>query len=461
VRRPKITLTRRELTPLSLAVFLLALSFISPAAINQVLAKAKGAPSGAAPVQGMMLGFSPYPPMIHPVRIGITNKAPVVRVAVWQPGAVFVGGRPIFALKPGMVYGITPGKVTELATGSSMALPYGERAYVSAPDYRVWTANRWYRGCVEIINMPGYVTAVNLLDMEEYLLGVVPSEMPSSWHLEALKSQAVAARSYAYAHVGPGSKWKSDGFDMVPDVRDQAYKGLAAEANSTFHAVHQTRGLILKDSGKVKPGFYRATVGDNEFENLNIRKSTISQTNLERVTGVKNIVGVTVRQWDATGNAVRVAIMGTKEAKEVYGIALAKMLNFATAGILDVHEEGPNWVFTCRGPGNGARGLSQHGANKLAKGGWRFDQILQQYYQDPDGKLRLEFVHGYHGVAAYHPMSGPKPVKKASTVNYTKGPLIEHDGPKAKPADGKEGDKEDEKDKNSTPPVKDDTNFSP
>ena len=58
-------------------------------------------------------------------------------------------------------------------------------------------------------------------------------------------------------------------------------------------------------------------------------------------------------------------------------------------------------------------------------------------------------------------MTGPKTVKKASTVNYTKGPLIEHDGPKAKAGDGKEGDKEDEKDKNSTPPVKDDTNFSP
>ncbi len=203
-------------------------------------------------------------------------------------------------------------------------------------------------------------------------------------------------------------------------------------------------------------------MGDNEFENLNIRKSTVSQANLERVTGVKNIVGVTVRQWDATGNAVRVAIMGTKEAKEVYGIALAKMLNFATAGILDVHEEGPNWVFTCRGPGNGARGLSQHGANKLAKGGWRFDQILQQYYQDPDGKLRLDFVHGYHGVAAFHPTTGPKTVKKASTVNYTKGPLIEHDGPKAKAGEGeKEGEKEAEKEKTATSPVKDDTNFSP
>jgi hypothetical protein len=85
--------------------------------------------------------------------------------------------------------------------------------------------------------------------------------------------------------------------------------------------------------------------------------------------------------------------MGSKRgAKEVYGIALAKMLGLSTAGILDVKEEGNNWVFTCRGPGNGARGLSQHGANTLAKNGWRYEQILQHYSQDPDGQLRLEFI---------------------------------------------------------------------
>ncbi len=63
--------------------------------------------------------------------------------------------------------------------------------------------------------------------------------------------------------------------------------------------------------------------------------------------------------------------------------------------ILDVKEAGNDWIFTYRGPGNGSRGLSQHGANMLAANGWRFEQILQQYYQDADGQLRLDYMDRY------------------------------------------------------------------
>ncbi len=383
--------------------------------------------------------FSPYPVMLHPVRIGLSTKSQSIRVAIWNAGAVFVDGRPIFALEPRMVYAISPGRITELGTGRSSALPYDQRCHIAAPDYRVWTVNRWWRGCLEIVNMPHYVTAINLLDLEDYLQGVVPSEMPSSWHQEALKCQAVAARSYAYAHMGKGSKWKSEGFDMVPDVRDQAYKGLAAEAPSTMQAVFQTRGLILKNADKVKPGFYRAWVGD-DMENLNIKKSTVSQNYLEKITGIKGIVGVTVRQWDATGNATNIQVMGVKNSREVNGIALARMLNFATAGILDVHDEGTNWVFTYRGPGNGARGLSQHGANMFAKRGWTFDRILQQYYQDVDGKLQLGFIDGSYMM--YPRIIAAPPKKAPAKPEFSKG-LIEQDKHKADD-NSKEKDKEKE-----------------
>src|SRR5262249_25439356 len=146
------------------------------------------------------------------------------------------------------------------------------------------------------------VTLINVLDLEDYLPGVVPSEMPANWYFEALKAQAVAARSYAWAHMGPGSKWyRTEGFDLVPDVRDQMYRGLAAEARSTSAAVLSTRGVVLRDAGRVKPGFYRATVG-NPYENLNIRKYTVPDSVLEKITGVPKIVGVTVKQWDYSGN---------------------------------------------------------------------------------------------------------------------------------------------------------------
>lgn len=336
----------------------------------------------------------PYPPMVNPVRIGLACRSNNSHFAIWAPAYVFVDGQPAFELKAGIPYAITGGRIVELGSARSYAIPDGLRVHVTAQDYRIWANNRWYRGCLELIKLGRQTTVINLLDLEDYLLGVVPSEMPASWHPEALKAQAVAARSYAWSHLGTHSKWRSEGFDLVPDVRDQAYKGLAAEAQSTFNAVQMTRGLILKDSGLVKPGFYRAWVGD-AFENLNIRKANINKAHLEKITGVPKIVGVTIKQWDANGNAHNMQVMGQKKSRDVYGIALAKMLGLETAGILDVQEQGSSWVFTYRGPGNGARGLSQHGANMLAQNGWRFDQILQQYYQDKDGHLRLDYVNNF------------------------------------------------------------------
>jgi peptidoglycan hydrolase-like amidase len=185
--------------------------------------------------------------------------------------------------------------------------------------------------------------------------------MPANWSLEALKAQAVAARSYAWAHSisQGGSKWASDGFDLVPDVRDQAYKGLAVEKPKSTLAVMQTQGIILKDSGRVKAGFYRAWVGD-AMENLNIRRKLVSGAVLEKLTGVPQIVGMSVKVWNENQN--------------------------------DVAKEGADWKFTYRGPGNGSRGLSQHGADMLAQRGWLFEQILRQYYQDQDGRLRLDYI---------------------------------------------------------------------
>jgi hypothetical protein len=390
------------------------------AAKSETNTKTPAMPSGPT-----VIAFNPYPPMIYPIRIGIQTRVSVIRLVVWTPGAVFVDNRAVFALKPGMVYSLAPGKITELATGQSFPLPFDRRATVAAPDYRIWANNKWWRGCLEVISLSNGITAVNVLDMEEYLLGVVPSEMPSSWHPEALKCQAVAARSYAVAHLGQNSKWKSEGFDLVPDVRDQAYKGLQAEAPSTYRAVWCTRGLVLKNANRVKAGFYRAWVGEGDSENLNMRKSSVPKAKLEAITGIKDIVGVTVMQADPQGNARSIQVMGAKKSRPVDGVILAKWLNFSTAGILDIREDGNNWTFTYRGPGNGARGMSQHGANTLATHGWRFDQILNQYYQDADGKLRLEYLPAYNRLMI--PMfAGRKPVKKEQLV-FSKGSLVETD----------------------------------
>jgi hypothetical protein len=342
--------------------------------------------------------------MIQPVRIGIATRLPSTYIAVWDKGAVFVDGKPVFLLSPGSAYQIANACITEVSTGKRFALPLNKRAQVCAGNYIIWAVNRWYRGALELITFPHATTIINILDLDEYLRGVVPAEMPASWHFEALKAQSIAARSYAWAHIGKGSKWRQQGYDLVPDTRDQVYKGLAAEAKSTSAAIAATQAIILKDADRVKPGFFRAWVGD-AFENLNIRQSVIPSPTLEKLTGVPKILGVTVKQWDQNGNANSIEVIGAKKTRAVYGVALAHMLNFPSAGILDVKQIGSNWIFTYRGPGNGARGLSQHGADMLAANGWNCEQILRQYYQDPDGKLRFDLLDNYKSFYQMMPAS--------------------------------------------------------
>ena len=81
-----------------------------------------------------------------------------------------------------------------------------------------------YRGQLVVSVTGQKLSAVNDVALEQYLAGVVPKEMPAAWHPEALKAQAVAARSYALAHRLSGK-----GFDLYADVRSQVYGGVAAE----------------------------------------------------------------------------------------------------------------------------------------------------------------------------------------------------------------------------------------
>jgi stage II sporulation protein D len=84
------------------------------------------------------------------------------------------------------------------------------------------------------------VLAVNHVDLEDYLLGVVPAEMPASWPAAALRAQAIAARSYALTSRRP-----ADPFDVFPDTRSQMYRGVTGEAPQTTAAVRATRRLAV------------------------------------------------------------------------------------------------------------------------------------------------------------------------------------------------------------------------
>lgn len=114
---------------------------------------------------------------------------------------------------------------------------------------------RMYRGSFLVRATRSNVMLVNRLRMEDYLRGVVPSEMPASWHPEALKSQAVAARSYAR------STMRSGAFDFYADTRDQVYGGRSAETPTTNRAVSATARIHAVYGGRPVTAFFHSSDG--------------------------------------------------------------------------------------------------------------------------------------------------------------------------------------------------------
>lgn len=119
--------------------------------------------------------------------------------------------------------------------------------------------NKCYRGSIVIKpSNCGKMTVINELDIEQYLYGVMPKEMPTSWSLEALKAQAVSARTYAVSNF---SKWEKYGFDLTDDTRDQVYGGYNVENLRTNRAVDETCGEILLYDGKPITALYHSDSG--------------------------------------------------------------------------------------------------------------------------------------------------------------------------------------------------------
>lgn len=130
-------------------------------------------------------------------------------------------------------------------------------------DYKSSYFNK-YSGEIRIIKKGASLTTVNVLPLEEYLKGVVVAEMPHTWSREAIKAQALAARSYALRHLKTGGS-----YDMDDSTAYQVYIGSAHRARSD-HAVEETRGEVVTYAGKIIPTYYFSTSGGWTENNENI-----------------------------------------------------------------------------------------------------------------------------------------------------------------------------------------------
>jgi len=161
--------------------------------------------------------------------------------------------------------------VVELDGGRFIALPLNTHVRISPPaTARLQVDDRTYRGFLEVFgNARNTFTIVDELPLEDYLLGVVPNELsPATFgQLEALKAQAVAARTYAIRNMG---QYKQEGYDICNTDACQVYFGAGTEDTLATQAVRETRGMIATYNGQPINALYSSTCGGRTEASENI-----------------------------------------------------------------------------------------------------------------------------------------------------------------------------------------------
>ncbi len=168
------------------------------------------------------------------------------------------------AIVPGLRELIVNGPSAESKYTSLKTVSFGSFDERATP---VRLNGKAYRGRMEVfVNSNGSLTVVNVVPLEDYLLGVVPAEL-SLPNLEAQKAQAVAARTYAVANR---DGFAAQGFDVKPDVWSQVYKGVSIETAMGTRAVRETAGMIASHNGKPIMAYFTSTCGGRTENSENI-----------------------------------------------------------------------------------------------------------------------------------------------------------------------------------------------
>ncbi len=296
-----------------------------------------------------------------------------------------------------------------------------------------------YRGKLELYSSSEGIVLVNELPLEEYLYAVVPSEMPASYELEALKTQAVCARSYAVKQTKDYSypEYKAHVDDSVSF---QVY-GNSKEKDSAIQAVKETAGQKVWHHGSVATTYYFSTScgrttsseawgtkpndANSYLQSVELKgkesfyeeklpwyrwKATISEKilgelickntgqdigTLKQVEVTKRGPGDVALQFKAIGekgevlvdteNKIRRALGGKGYTIEKNDGKTVKSSELLPSAFFQIKKEGKSYVIEGGGYGHGI-GMSQNGANEMAKEGKNYKEILQTFYQNIEVK---------------------------------------------------------------------------
>ena len=245
------------------------------------------------------------------------------------------------------------------------------------------------------------------LNLEKYILGVLAGEMPASFELEALKAQAVAARTYAMYKKNNTTLE----YDVIDTINDQVY--LTKEEmeekwqekfdeyyEKLYTAVLSTQNLVLKQNNEIiKAFFFSMSNGytensvtvfkegnlngveskwDNkELDNFEV-STEFTTAELQEKLSVKENINIEIISRSDTNRVTKVLV----NEKEYTGIEFRKLLTLRSTDF-DLEKTNTGYLITTRGNGHGV-GMSQYGANGMAKEGYEYQEILKYYYQDTE-----------------------------------------------------------------------------
>lgn len=354
------------------------------------------------------------PAAAEELRVAVIEGASQINVGSSTPAKILDGGgRSLGSLKPldGFPARSVPGGVSVVGRQAS-------RLWIQPSNQgQVYIGDRWYRGRIQLVNSSKGLVAINYVNIEDYLVSVLGKEMYPSWPQEALKAQAVAARSFALARRQTQLRKPTSLFDVGDTVTSQVYGGVASEFPSTQEAVEATRGQVLTYDGKIIEAVFHSASGgytensesvwggikpylravpdfDQESPNFQWTVTLTAAQIKQRLPGVGNIIALRPLQTTPQGRIMTMQVIGDSGSRTIKGSQLRSALGLkstlftitpqlglvANAAPSKLPTMPQSFLISGRGFGHGL-GMSQWGAYGMAKQGYTYNQILQHYYQ--------------------------------------------------------------------------------
>lgn len=264
-----------------------------------------------------------------------------------------------------------------------------------------------YRGKLKIQKSSmGNMDVINILEVEAYLYGVVPKEMSPQWPLEALKAQAIAARTYA---LYQNEKNKDREYDMVATTTSQVYGGKGAESERSNKAVNETKGMVLLSEGRLALTYFHANSGGMTEDAKNVWTVDVPylkavrddyslkapncswklSVNVEKMRKSLNIKGFEIGRIERliplevspSGRLMRVKIFHGGRETILTGNDFRIKIDptQVKSTLLTMINTGDEIRLEGKGYGHGV-GMSQWGAYIMAREGHLYGDILKHYY---------------------------------------------------------------------------------